>query len=322
MRALGTALASVIMALGALGLAVAAPLRGQPEAPAAAVGDASGALLISNSRAGEAVFSAPPMRPGETVSGAVRIGNAGQVGGRFSMGVTGVHDTPGPYGGRLSERVQLALVDTTGAPVMVYAGDAAGFGDVDLGTLAPGAQRDYRLSATLPDGGVPADGTLGDNVFQGAALSLDLEWRAVATDDGSGGGGSTGGGSAGGGAPPATGSPDAGEVSELEVLGETLGLPSANRCVSRRGMRIRLRAPGGIRVLAATVRINGKLKKRVERFKQRTVKLTRLPARRFRLTVRVRAASKRVYVSKRVYRPCKAAKQKRSIDRGWRKRQS
>jgi hypothetical protein len=329
MRAIGTALAALAMALAALGLAVAAERRGgAPLEPRAAVADASGALLISNSRAGQAVLSTPPMAPGQTVAGAVRIGNAGRLAGRFSVGVTGVHDTPGPYGGLLSDRLQLALVDVTGAPVTVYAGTAAGFSGVDLGTFGAGAQRDYSLSATLPDGGIPLGAATGDNAYQGAALRLDLEWNAVASDDGSngGGGGSTGGGGTvtppGGSTPPVTELPDGGEVSTLEVLGETLGLPSSKRCISGRRMTIRLRAPGAIRVLAATVRVDGKLKQRVERFTSRTVKLKQLPKRRFRLTVRVRAANKRVYVSKRIYRACKPAKQKRSVDRGWRERQS
>ena len=143
MRPLVTALASVVMALFALGLAIAAPHRGGPAEPKAAIDDASGALLISNSRAGEAVFSAPPMAPGETVSGDVRIGNAGQLAGRFSVGVTGVQDAPGPYGGRLSQRVQLALVDITGAPVTMYSGTAAG-----LAGDRPRHDRRGRCSAT------------------------------------------------------------------------------------------------------------------------------------------------------------------------------
>jgi hypothetical protein len=325
MRAIGTALASLVMALAALGLAVAAERRGgAPDEPQAAIADASGALLISNSRAGQAILDTPPMAPGQTVGGAVRIGNAGKVAGRFSVRVTGMKDTPGPYGGKLSDRLQLAFVDVSGTPVTVYAGAAAGLQGVDLGTFAAGAQRDYSLTATLPDGGVPTGALTGDNAFQGSAIKLDIQWDAVASSGGggNGGGGNGGGGSngGGGGTPPVTEPPAGGEVSTLEVLGETLGLPSSKRCVSGRRMKLRLRAPGNIRVLAATVRVNGKLKKRVERFRHRTVKLKKLPKRRFRLTVRVRAANKRVYVSKRIYRACKPSKQKKAINRGWRKR--
>jgi hypothetical protein len=331
MRAIGTALASLVMALAALGLAVAAERRGgAPGEPRAAIADASGALLISNSRAGQAILDTPPMAPGQTVGGAVRIGNAGKVAGRFSVRATGMKDTPGPYGGKLSDRLQLALVDVSGTPATVYTGTAAGLQGVDLGTFAAGAQRDYSLTATLPDTGVPTGALTGDNAFQGSAMKLDIQWNAVASGGGggsNGGGGSSGGGSngggnngGGGGTPPVTEPPAGGEVATLEVLGETLGLPSSKRCVSGRRMKIRLRAPGNIRVLAATVRVNGKLKKRVERFRHRTVKLKKLPKRRFRLTVRVRAANKRVYVSKRIYRACKPSKQKKAINRGWRKR--
>lgn len=169
MRALAIALASAVMALGAFGLAVAAPQPGGDDAPAAALAAASGAVRIANSREGEALFAAAGMRPGQSVGGSVRIGNAGDSAASFSVRLSGVRDTPGRYGGRLSERVQLALVDATDAarPLTVYSGTAADFGALELGTIAPGEQRDYRLAALLPVG-------YGDDYFQGAALSLGL----------------------------------------------------------------------------------------------------------------------------------------------------
>ena len=53
-------------------------------------------MSIANSRDGQAVFSAAAMRPGEGVSGTVRIGNDGDVAGRFAVRGSGVQDTAGP----------------------------------------------------------------------------------------------------------------------------------------------------------------------------------------------------------------------------------
>ncbi|MGH2946543.1 MAG: hypothetical protein ACRDPC_09855 [Solirubrobacteraceae bacterium] len=178
MRAVATLLASIAMALGALGLAVAAP--GGGDNPRVALASASGAVQISNSRAGHAVFTAAAMRPGEGVSGTVRIGNSGDAPGSFAVRLAGLSDVPGPYGGRLSNRVELVLFDVTDVqqPVTVYAGAPAGFADVALGTFAAGAHRDYLVAATLPDGGLPGSDAGGDNRYQGSALSLGFEWRA------------------------------------------------------------------------------------------------------------------------------------------------
>lgn len=290
MRALATAIASAVMALGAFGLAVAAPHAGGGDAPRAALAAASGAVQIANSREGEALFAAGAMRPGQAVSGSVRIANAGTSAGSFSVRLTGVQDTPGPYGGRLSDRVQLALVDETDAarPVTVYAGTAAGFGAIDLGTIEAGAQRGYRLAAALP-------AASGDNHFQGAALSLGLEWRA----------------SASGGAlvptpspaptvpPPATGASG-------DVLAGALELPPTRACAKRRWLKLRLKAPRGLRMRSATVSVGGKLKARVMGAKKRMrMKSRGLPAGRVTVVVRVRASNGRSYTSKRRVSTCK-----------------
>jgi len=174
MRALATTAASLVMALTALGLAVAAP--GGDHGVRLDLRTASGALRIANSREGQAVFTAASMRPGEGVSGTLRISNAGAAPGRFSVRRSAVSDVPGPGGGRLSQRVELVLFDVTDVqrPVTVYAGPPAGLASVDLGTFAAGARRDYLVAATLPDGGAT------DNRYQGSTLSLGFEWRASA----------------------------------------------------------------------------------------------------------------------------------------------
>src|SRR5919197_5608648 len=174
MRPAATLIISLVMALGAIGLAVAAP-GGDRQRAIAELQNASGALAISNSHAGEAVLQVDHLRPGDAAQGSVTIGNDGDVPGEFAVDLAGVQDVPGPGGGLLSQRLQLALIDVTHAR-MVYSGTPAEFAAVDLGRFAPGESRDYLVAATLPDGGF--DGS--DNAYQGARLSLALEWRATA----------------------------------------------------------------------------------------------------------------------------------------------
>jgi hypothetical protein len=320
MRALATAFASVVMALAAFGLAVASPYAGRRDEPRAALAASSGAVRIANSREGQAVFTAAGIRPGEGVSGTLRIGNDGDVPGRFSVARSGMQDTPGPYGGRLSEQVLLELLDVTDAqqPATVYTGTPAGFGDTDLGTLAPGAYRDYVISATLPNGGLPLAPDSGDNRFQGSALSLGLEWRATSADvlpsptQTSDPAPAPVPGGTPGPLPPAP--PAAGGVEPAgEALADAIGLPPAKSCVKRRRLRLRLKTPDRARVVSATIAINRKVKKRVSGAKaRRPVKLRRLPKRRFTLGITVRAANGRTYTATRSYRACARKKNVRS----------
>jgi hypothetical protein len=326
MRALATTAATLLMALTALGLAVAAP--GDDRGVRLDLQSASGAVRIANSREGRAVFAAASMRPGEGVSGTLRIGNSGDVAGRFSVRRGSVADIPGPGGGRLSQRVELVLFDVTdvGHPVTVYAGPPAGLDAVELGTFAPGARRDYLVAATLPEGGAT------DNRYQGASLSLGFEWRA---------------GAVAGTAPTPTPTPTPtprpkpprpaptpvppappaplapptppappGVVVPPEPTGEALadalGLPPAGRCVSRRRFKVRLRVPGNARVVSAKVRINGKVKARVKGARTRApVNLRGLPKGKVKVTIVTRASNGRTYRSKRTYRTCTAKRVKR-----------
>lgn len=318
MRPIATFVISIAMALAAIGLAVAAPggLRGQKLA-SAEIQAASGAVSIANSRAGQAVFSAGAMRPGEGVSGTVTIGNDGDRPGRFAVQGTGVQDAPGPNGGNLSERVELVLFDVTNVqnPVTVYAGDPAGFSQVDLGVIAPGQEREYLFAATLPDGGLPGSDAAGDNRFQGSSLSLGFEWSAanagpdptptptptpapttpppVATPT------------------PAPETPAAPATPTIPTptlpvaLADALGMPTTTTCVKGGRLMLRLKAPAGAKVASAIVKVNGKVKARLKGAKAAKALSLRGLKGTTKLSVSLKASDKRTYSAARSYKACK-----------------
>lgn len=310
MRAAVTLIASLGMALAAFGLAVAAP-RGPEEAQTRLLA-ASGALGIANSSEGLALFSATSVRPGQQIDGAVRIGNSGTAAGSFSVRLDSLAETPGAHGGRLSERLSLALLDVTDPqrPATLYAGTPAALPDLPLGTFAAGEQRRYRIAVTLASAGVPASAIAGDNRYQGARLTFGLAWRAVAPEP-SPTPTPTMTPTPGPTAPPAVTpparvapTPPPASSATGDVLGDALGLPSSRRCVKRRRLKVRLRAPGGS-VRSATLRV-GRRRITVKR-PRRAVVLRRLPARRFTVRITVRASNGRTYRSKRTYRACRVA---------------
>jgi spore coat-associated protein N len=305
MRAAVTLISSLAMALAAIGLAIAAPRGSDPRLASATVQAASGAVTITNSRAGDAIFGAAAMRPGEGVSGSVRIGNAGDVAGTFAVRGSGVHDTPGPNGGRLSERVELVLLDVTDAqrPLTLFSGHPAELAQVDLGTLAAGEAREYRFSATLPDGGEPGSGTGGDNRYQGSGLSLGFEWRAEAVSTPTPTPTPT----------PATPTPatptasvptPAKPAAPVDYAG-ALGLPPATRCVKRGRLSVRLKAPDKATVVSATVAVNGRVTARVKGAKARKPVSVRGLRKATAVTLTVRASNGRTYTGTRKYTACR-----------------
>lgn len=308
MRPIATLTISIAMALGAIGLAVAAPggiVGSDRELARAEVQAASGAVSIANSRAGQAVFSAVAMRPGEGVNGSVTIGNDGDRSGRFAVRGTGVQDVAGPNGGRLSERVELVLFDVTNVrlPVTVYAGAPAGFAQVDLGVIASGDERDYLVVATLPDGGLPGSGAAGDNRFQGSSLSLGFEWSAATVAN----------------APtptptatpttpstPVTPAPTTPATPTLPVaLADALGMPASTSCVKRGKLTLRVKAPAGAKVLSAIVKVNGRVKAKLKGAKAAKPVTLRGLKKTTKLSITVKASNKRTYTAARTYKACK-----------------
>jgi spore coat-associated protein N len=295
MRGLATLITSLAMALAAIGLAVAAPA--DPRLAAATIQSASGAVTIANSHAGGAIFSAAGLRPGESASGTVRIGNAGDAAGIFALRAPDVQDAPGPYGGRLSEELQLVLVDVTDAPhpVTLFSGHPADLGQLGLGTLAAGEARTYRFSVTLP--------SAAGNAYQGSGLTLGFEWRA---------GPAPGVGATPTPTPPAatpaptTPAPTATPTTPLAPVdyAGALGLPPAKTCVKAGRLKFKLKAPDRAKVVAATIALNGRVTVRIKGAKARKPVTLRGLRKSTIVKVTVQASNGRAYSGARTYRAC------------------
>jgi spore coat-associated protein N len=292
MRAAATIVSSLVMAFAAIGLAVAAPGR-DASAPQASLSAATGAVSIANSREGHAILGAGNLRPGQTVSGTVEIGNDGDVPGRFTVAATNVADAPH---GLLSQRLVIALSDVTDAraPRQIFAGTAAALGRYEVGTLAAGASRRFLVTATLPNGGA------GDNAYQGSSLSMGLEWHAAAasvpvptatpTPNPKATPTPT---------PTATPTPPRVRVS----IADLLGLPPASRCVKSSRMKFKLKSPPGTRLTSAVVSAGGK-KLRLKGSKLRKPITLRGLRTTVKLKVTARAKNRRTYKASRTYKAC------------------
>jgi hypothetical protein len=303
MRAAASIASSLVMALAAIGLAVAAPGRDRAAA-LASLTDVTGRVSIANSRETESILSAAGMRPGESVSGTVTVGNDGDVAGRFTLAAGDVEDVPGPNGGVLSERVVLEVDDVTdpGSPRVVFAGHPAEFGEYDIGTLAPGDERSFVFAARLPDGGLPPSSVAGDNLFQQASLSIGFEWAAgvvtsvtptttptptpTPTPK-----------------PKPTPTPTPAPVAPVSVA-DMIGMPPANTCISAGKLSFKVKAPPGTRLRAAVVGVNGKIKLRLKGAKLAKPVVLRRLRKTTKLTLSVRLTNGKAYRATRTYKVC------------------
>jgi hypothetical protein len=304
-------LLNAVLGVLALGLAFATPGEG---AARLRLASADGALTLSNSKEGAAIFRAAVMRPGEEASGSVVIGNTGTVGAALTVAPSAVQDTPGTGGGRLSDRLELLVLDVTNvqAPRTVYSGTLKAMPSVALGSLAAGTQRTFLFVATLRPG-------IGDNALQGSAITSAFQWTAT--------------GSAVATPtptptpapvitpaptpqpvtpPPPTTSPPAGPLG-ADPTGEVLGarifrMPSTKRCLSRRKFTIKVRRPPGVRFKKLTIKVNKRTKVKLKGLKARKVKarinLRGMPKGKVVVRIVARTNTGRKAVTKRTYRTC------------------
>ena len=159
--------AAVLLAILAALVATAAPARERP----AELGRmaAEGAVTLAAAGSSHAIITASGLLPGQSVSGNIALANVGESRGRLTLLRTRMLDTPGRFGGRLSDALQLRVEEVGGG---AWTGPLAGPDMLDLGVMEPGEGRSYRLTLTLPDTGPNGR----DNAVQGSSVMIDWAW--------------------------------------------------------------------------------------------------------------------------------------------------
>jgi hypothetical protein len=130
----------------------------------------SGTLSHTNSKAHQAIFTLPTMKPGDTVNGSLTLTNTGSLPAAFSL--TETSSTNGFTGDNLT----LTITNTTKGTT-VYTGTFGGLADgakTDLDTMQPGAAATYRFSVQLAS-------TTG-NGDQGKTATAAYRWDSVQLD--------------------------------------------------------------------------------------------------------------------------------------------
>jgi hypothetical protein len=293
--------ANLLICALAFSFAVAAP-RGAESPRMVMTSAASGGLTVSNSRDGEAILGAQGMRPGDRVTGTVRIGNASTLPAELSLSRAAEAETPGVGGALLSARLQLLVQDVTAgpAPLTVYNGQLTEMGLIPLGAFAPGESRDYLFAAFLPNGGA------ADDALQGARLSQGFVWRAVADE------------------PPAiptpappqppvaaatpapAAAPPASPAAPAPpTAAQVIGLPASRACLSRRRIVLHLHPPRALTIRRIDVRVTRTRARRYAGSRRRiAIDLRGMPRGKVRVRVTVRPTKGRALVLKRTYRTC------------------
>ena len=160
--------AGALLALVVALVATAAPARERP----AELGRmaAEGAVTLAAAGSSHAILTASGLRPGQSVAGNVALANVGESPGRLTLLRTRMVDTPGRFGGRLSDALLLRVEEIGGGS---WTGPLTGPDALDLGVMEPGEGRSYRLTLTLPDTGPRGR----DNGVQGSSVTIDWAWQ-------------------------------------------------------------------------------------------------------------------------------------------------
>jgi spore coat-associated protein N len=142
----------------------------------------AGNLTQSNSRAPGAILNVAGLKPGQSDTGVVDIGNTGDVAGVFTLSQSGIlnSDAGNPLGGKLDLLIEdLGDPSAPTAPVVKYNNKLGSMGPIGLGTWAAGEAHRYRFTVTFPDGGTPSGPNTGDNAYKGDNVTVTYNWDAI-----------------------------------------------------------------------------------------------------------------------------------------------
>ncbi len=179
---LRTLIAAVLLALGVTVIVIVpeSETEARPSGPRAAVTAADGGFR-EPARAGAVVFEVSGLGPGDSASGTVRVRNGGNASGLFLLTRAGLSDSPGTNGGRLSERLELAVLDISepSGPAVVYTGGVGPLSTRPLGVMRPGETRTYSMRATVLTGQTPTVPLGGGDPYEGSSTRISLRWQAI-----------------------------------------------------------------------------------------------------------------------------------------------
>jgi hypothetical protein len=128
----------------------------------------TGSIQLSTTKPNDAtIVSAVGMKPGESRSGTIAIGNEGGVAGTVSLNASGLTGTV------LAAVIDFKLEDITGGvTTQKWSGKLGVFPGVNLGNFAVNEKREYRLTLSWPSGSNEA-------ALQGTTTALIFQWSGV-----------------------------------------------------------------------------------------------------------------------------------------------
>ncbi|GGB81242.1 hypothetical protein N798_00315 [Knoellia flava TL1] len=156
---------TVLLAAGALAVGSGATFSSETSNTISTV--TSGTLLHTNSKNGAQIFNLTNLKPGDTLTGAVKITNTGSLPATFSL--TETSSTNAFTGSNL----KLAIKDVTNGKT-IFDGTFGGLVDgtkTDLGQIGAGAAVDYSFTVTL------AQETTNDD--QNKTATATYTWNSV-----------------------------------------------------------------------------------------------------------------------------------------------
>jgi hypothetical protein len=139
----------------------------------------AGSLLHVNDQNGQVMIVAPGLAPGDSSVGTMTLTGTGTVTGLFTLTASSLVDVPAsPAGPALSGTLDLTIEDITGTPATLFDDTVADFVSAadppDLGSIAPGESRQYRITLRYPDG-------TNDSALQGATMTLVMQVSGVSS---------------------------------------------------------------------------------------------------------------------------------------------
>jgi hypothetical protein len=154
----------------AVALGSALPLHGGGPSARAALGAASGPLVVTDGLG--AVLIAEGLRPGDSRAGEITVTNAGDTSGSFALTEADRVESPA-LTPPLSSVLDLTVLDLT-AGRTVFAGKLGHLANVALGDFAQGEGHRYRFVVAFPAGRSSA----ADNPYQVVSTTVSYVWSA------------------------------------------------------------------------------------------------------------------------------------------------